>query len=97
MAQSYAKDRCKDYGWSNDDYKNLVSLWEKESGWNVTAGDPDKAYGIPQACPGNKMASAGQDWKTNYKTQINWGLNYIQGRYKNPTKAWEHFKKNNWY
>jgi hypothetical protein len=46
---------------------------------------------------GNKMASAGQDWKNNYKTQINWGLNYIQGRYGNPTKAWEHFKEKNWY
>ena len=97
MAKSYAEARCKDYGWSNDDYNNLVSLWEKESGWNVTAGNPDKAYGIPQAYPGNKMSSAGQDWKTNYKTQINWGLNYIQGRYGNPTKAWEHFKKKNWY
>ena len=46
---------------------------------------------------GNKMASAGQDWKNNYKTQTNWGLNYIQGRYGNPTKAWEHFKEKNWY
>ena len=97
MAQSYAKDRCKDYGWSDDDYNNLVSLWNKESGWNVSAGKPDKAYGIPQACPGKKMASHGADWKTNYKTQINWGLDYIKGRYGNPTKAWENFQEHKWY
>ena len=97
MAQAYAKEQCNNYGWSNDDYNSLVELWNKESGWNVTAGNPDKAYGIPQACPGNKMASFGEDWKTNYKTQINWGLSYIKGRYGNPSKAWEHFKKKKWY
>lgn len=97
MAQSYAKARCKNYGWSDDDYNNLVSLWDKESGWSVTAGNPNDAYGIPQACPGNKMASYGEDWQTNYKTQINWGLDYIKGRYGNPTKAWQHFKNKNWY
>jgi hypothetical protein len=97
MAKEYAKEKCKDYGWSDGDYENLVSLWERESGWSVTAGNTEKAYGIPQACPGKKMATFGQDWKTNYKTQINWGLSYISGRYTNPTKAWEHFRKNNWY
>ncbi len=97
MAQSYAKGRCKDYGWSDKDYNNLVSLWDRESGWSVTAGNPNKAYGIPQACPGNKMASYGDDWLTNYETQIDWGLDYIKGRYGNPTEAWEHFKKKKWY
>ena len=43
------------------------------------------------------MASFGDDWKTNYKTQIDWGLSYIKGRYGNPSKAWEHFKKNKCY
>ena len=97
MAKEYAKEKCKDYGWSNEDYNNLVSLWERESGWSVTAGNTEKAYGIPQAYPGKKMASCGQDWKTNYKTQINWGLSYISDTYTNPTKAWNHFQKNKWY
>ena len=97
MAQQYAKEKCKDYGWTDGDFNSLVAIWNAESGWNVSAGDPNKAYGIPQACPGSKMASSGSDWKTNYKTQINWGLSYIQGRYGNPTKAWEHFQKKKWY
>jgi hypothetical protein len=97
MAKAYAKEQCRSYGWSEDDYNSLVQLWEKESGWNVAAGDPNKAYGIPQACPGNKMASCGADWKTNYETQINWGLSYIKDRYGNPSNAWNHFLKKNWY
>ena len=97
MAQSYAKEKCKDYKWSDDDFNSLVALWQAESGWNVKAGKPDKAYGIPQACPGKKMASFGSDWETNYKTQINWGLNYIKGRYGNPSEAWKHFKQKKWY
>ncbi len=35
----------------------------------------------PQALPGDKMASAGADWKTNPQTQIKWGASYIKGRY----------------
>ena len=95
--QSYAKSKCNEQNWSDNDYNNLVSLWEKESGWSVTARNSSGAYGIPQACPASKMKSHGDDYLTNYKTQINWGIDYIKGRYGNPTKAWEHFKKKNWY
>ena len=97
MVQEYAKEQCKNYKWTDNDFNCLVQLWNKESGWNVTAGNPEKAYGIPQACPGNKMASFGNDWLTNYGTQINWGLSYIKGRYGNPTEAWKHFMKKKWY
>ena len=95
--EEYLRQVSKEVSFSDDDYKNLVSLWEKESGWNVTAGNPNKAYGIPQACPGNKMASCGADWKTNYITQINWGLSYIKGRNGNPSNAWNHFLNKKWY
>ena len=42
------------------------------------------AYGIPQALPGSKMASAGDDWANNAVTQIRWGLGYIADRYGSP-------------
>ena len=84
------------YGWSEDDFNALVNLWNRESGWNVYAYG-NGCYGIPQAKPGNKMSSAGKDWKTNGKTQIRWGLNYIAGRYKNPTKALKHSDRYHWY
>jgi len=85
------------YGWSGDQFGCLVSLWTKESGWNLHAANPSGAYGIPQSLPGSKMASAGPDWQNNAETQIKWGLGYIQDRYGSPCGAWAHSEANNWY
>ena len=96
--QSYAKSKCSSYGWSEADFNALVVLWNKESGWNPNSYNRRSgAYGIPQALPGSKMASAGSDYQTNYQTQINWGLNYIRGRYGNPSRALAHSKAAGWY
>jgi hypothetical protein len=84
-------------GWGTDQYNCLVSLWNRESGWNVYASNASGAYGIPQALPGSKMASVGADWQTSAATQITWGLNYIQGRYSTPCGAWAHSESFNWY
>lgn len=87
--QAYAYTKCMEKGWSESDFDCLVSLWNKESGWNIYAYNASSgALGIPQACPGSKMAANGSDYLTNYKTQINWGINYIYSRYGNPTNAW---------
>lgn len=75
----------------------LEPLWEHESGWSVTAGNRSGAYGIPQALPGSKMASAGSDWRTNGRTQIRWGIGYIAGRYGNACSAYAHWRSHNWY
>jgi hypothetical protein len=76
----------------------LELLWEKESNWRVTATNPSSgAYGIPQALPGSKMASAGSDWQTNAITQIRWGLGYIKAVYGTPCTAWAHSQATNWY
>ncbi|UWZ37598.1 lytic transglycosylase domain-containing protein [Dactylosporangium roseum] len=85
-------------GFGLDQMPCLEKLWQKESGWNHTALNRGSgAYGIPQALPGSKMASAGADWKTNPETQIRWGLGYIKGRYKTPCAAWSHSQQNGWY
>lgn len=97
-AQAYAQTAVAARGWSTADYNCLVSLWNKESGWRANANNPSSgAYGIPQALPGSKMASAGADWQTNANTQIEWGLGYISGRYGTPCGAWGHSVANNWY
>ncbi len=96
--QAYAEKRCFDYGWSDGDFQALVKLWNKESGWNPYANNSRSgAYGIPQALPASKMATYGTDYRTNYKTQIEWGLNYIRSRYGNPTNAWNHSCNKGWY
>ncbi len=78
------------YGWSSSEFGCLDELWSRESGWNPTAANPSGAYGIPQALPGSKMASAGSDWQTNPATQIRWGLGYIKDLYGSPCGAWNH-------
>ena len=80
------------YGWVGTQWDYLESGWEEESGWSTTAAnnpaDPyNGAYGIPQANPGTKMASAGADWKTSAATQIAWGLAYIKDTYGSPEQV----------
>ena len=95
--QAYARDLViNHFHWTEADFQALVTLWYRESGWNVYA-QGNGCYGIPQARPGNKMSSEGKDWKTNGRTQIRWGLNYIAGRYGRPTKALKHSDKYHWY
>jgi hypothetical protein len=85
-------------GFELDQMPCLDKLWTKESGWNHKArNDSSGAYGIPQALPGSKMASAGDDWETNPATQIKWGLSYIKGRYGDPCGAWAHSQDVGWY
>lgn len=79
-------------------WNDWVALWDQESGWRWDATNPTSgAYGIPQALPASKMASAGADWRTNPATQIKWGIEYIAGRYGNPSVAEAHERVNNWY
>lgn len=81
-----------------DQFGCLDQLWQKESGWRVRATNPSSgAYGIPQALPAGKMASAGSDWRTSARTQIVWGLGYIGERYGSPCGAWAHSRAHNWY
>ena len=96
--QAYAEKRCFDYGWSDADFQALVKLWNKESRWNPYASNSSSgAYGIPQALPASKMATYGTDYRTNYKTQIEWGLSYIKSRYGTPSAAWNHSCTKGWY
>jgi hypothetical protein len=86
------------YGWSEDQFGCLDSLWTRESNWNPLADNPNSsAYGIPQALPGSKMSSAGADWETNPVTQIKWGLGYIADRYGSPCGAWGHSQSRGFY
>ena len=93
-----ARALLDEFGFGQDQFGCLDSLYSRESGWRVDADNPySSAYGIPQALPGSKMASAGADWATNPVTQIRWGLGYIQDRYGSPCGAWAHSESNGWY
>ncbi len=96
--RTVAKALLPQFGFGADQFSCLDSIYSQESGWNTHADNPSSsAYGIPQALPGSKMASAGADWATNPATQIEWGLGYIRDRYGSPCGAWGFKQSHGWY
>ncbi|KMO94921.1 transglycosylase SLT domain-containing protein [Streptomyces roseus] len=90
IAQQMIKDPAQFAAFNNIVYR--------ESGWNHTATNASSgAYGLVQALPASKMASAGSDWKTNPATQIKWGLDYMNSRYGSPVGAWNFWQAHHWY
>ena len=86
------------FHWSRRQFRYLDPLWDRESSWSVYAYNSySGAYGIPQAVPGAKMASAGGHWRTSARTQIRWGLRYIKDQYGSPRAAWDHELATGWY
>lgn len=89
-------------GWdTGQNWTDLVSLWNRESGWSATADNSSSgAYGIAQALPAAKYPAAGQAPPTGTSdpgAQISWGLSYIQQRYGSPVMAWAYETSNNSY
>lgn len=97
-AQAYASASLGSYGWGSGEFQCLLQLWNRESNWLTTATNPSSgAYGIAQALGADRYSSSGSDWLTNYRTQVNWGLGYIQERYGSPCGAWAHSESVGWY
>lgn len=64
---------------SDHAYANYII--SRESNWRPSAKNASGAYGLCQALPGSKMASAGGDWATNPVTQLRWCSGYARDRY----------------
>ena len=97
-AQAIGKEMMLAAGFGEDQWGCLYNLWMRESGWRTTAGNVSSgAYGIPQSLPASKMAAFGDDYLTNPRTQIAWGLSYIKGRYGTPCGGWSAFQAKGWY
>lgn len=96
--RAIARALLGEFGFADSQFNCLDLLWIRESNWRWNADNPtSSAYGIPQALPGSKMATAGADWETNPETQIRWGLGYIKNRYGSPCAAWDHSQRVGWY
>lgn len=98
QAQVYAAGAAAQYGWTGQKWKDLVTLWNRESSWLWNAENAySGAYGIPQSLPGSKMADFGANWRDDASIQIAWGLNYISLRYGDPSTALQHSNQTGWY
>lgn len=92
---------CADWiraaGVAEADVAAALDLINHESGCRVNATNAySGAYGIPQALPGGKMASAGADWETNPVTQIRWMAGYVN-RYGGWQGALNFWYAHGWY
>ena len=96
--QAMAQAMMLGYGYGADQWGCLNDVVTRESGWHVTATNiRSGAYGLPQANPATKMATAGADWQTNPRTQLAWMLDYVHRRYGDPCGAWAHELSAGWY
>lgn len=69
-------------GINSGDFAYVNYIISRESGWNAAARNSSSgAFGLCQALPGSKMASAGSDWSSNPVTQLRWCDGYAKGRY----------------
>jgi hypothetical protein len=92
MAKAYAKAVVNwEYPhWNKSEWRALVKLWGKESGWNHKADNPKStAYGIAQMLKTKPGTPA--------PLQIERGLVYIEHRYEKPSLAWAHWRAKGWY
>ena len=87
---------AREAGVPESELSSALTIIYHESGCRVNASNPSGAYGIPQALPGNKMASAGADWETNPVTQIRWMSGYVN-RYGGWAGAEAFWNANHWY
>ena len=94
---AYASALAAEQGWGATQFACLRQVWARESGWRYDTQNASGAYGIPQALPGSKMATAGADWQTNPATQVKWGLGYIKAVYGTPCRAWAFEEANGYY
>lgn len=80
------------------DYQALDFIITRESGWNANSVNKKSgASGLCQSLPASKMAISGKDYKTNYKTQINWCILYCNTRYGSIQKAKAFWLKHHWF
>jgi hypothetical protein len=82
----------------NAQFACIDKIVSHESDWDVDATNTSSgAYGLVQALPGSKMASAGTDWRPNAATRIEWGPDYMKDRYGSPCGAWSSRQAQGWY
>ena len=92
------------------DYVYADFIISHESGWCPTKaqgetycpGVPDNpmtpnGYGLCQATPGYKMATAGSDWETNPITQLVWCNGYANSKYGGWYNAYIHWTSYGWW
>lgn len=68
-AADRAQDIAREMIGDDAQFECFSNIVDHESDWDYTVSNASSgAYGLVQALPASKMASAGSDWKTNPET-----------------------------
>ena len=95
---NYLYKRVKEEGWLTSDYNAICNIIVKESSFNINSVNKKSgACGLFQAYPCSKAIKQFPDYMTNYKSQVDWGIQYIKNRYGTPVKAWNFWQDHKWY
>lgn len=85
-------------GIAPSDFPYVNYIVSRESGWNAAASNRSSgAFGLCQALPGSKMASAGSDWASNPVTQLRWCSGYAHSRYGSWSAAYNAWVSKHWW
>lgn len=85
-------------GIAQGDFGYVDYIVSKESRWRPgVANSSSGAYGLCQALPASKMASAGSDYMTNPITQLRWCSGYATGRYGSWAGAYSAWQVQGWW
>ncbi len=86
-------------GIPQSDWPYVDSIITKESQWRHQVWNTlgSGAYGLCQALPATKMASAGDDYMTNPVTQLKWCSEYAKVRYGSWANAYVFWQDNYWW
>jgi hypothetical protein len=79
------------------DYNYVDYIVSHESNWNPQARNSSGAYGLCQALPGSKMATAGSDWQTNPVTQLKWCSSYARSKYGSWASAYHYWVSHHYW
>ena len=97
-----SKQEIKDYAykkvvekWGEENWSAFDNIVQRESGWNPNSiNKKSGACGLFQFVPCSKGGNA---YKTDYKVQVDKGIQYISSRYGTPNEAWDFWQKHHWY
>lgn len=95
-----SKDQMmQEAGIAQSDWAAVDYIVTKESTWrhNVWNSAGSGAYGMCQALPATKMATAGADYMTNPVTQLRWCDSYAKSRYGGWWAAYNFWVARHWW
>lgn len=87
----------RESGWCHLKWETQYGACPTENGQLFAEDNPNRGYGLCQSTPANKMASAGDDWRTNPVTQLKWCNDYAIRRYGNWHNAYQSWLAKHWW